>query len=68
MSGHEAERVDTLTNGVAALRIEEKTAFALFYGPNAEKYVIPMQNEDGAWKMTQIAPLHYPLGASTTVP
>ena len=68
MSGHEAERLDTLTNGVAALRIKGKTAFALFYGPNAEKYVMPMQNEDGAWKMTQIAPLHYPLGASATVP
>jgi hypothetical protein len=68
MSSHEAERTDTLTNGVAALRIKEMTAFALFYGPNAEKYVMPMQNEEGAWKMTQITPLHYPLGESTTAP
>jgi hypothetical protein len=67
-NGHDAERVDTLTHGVAALRIKEKTAFALFYGPNAEKYVMPMENKEGAWKMTQVAPLHYPLALSTTAP
>ncbi len=68
INDHGTERVDTLTNGLAALRIEAKTAFALFYGPKVEKYVMPMQNEDAAWKMTQIAPLPYPLGAPTTAP
>lgn len=62
MTGPASERADTLRYGVAALRIEEKTAFALFYSPSGGKYVMPMQNEGGAWKMTQLAPLPYPLG------
>ncbi len=66
--GSAAERSDTLTNGVAALRIDGVTAFALYYGPGTNKYVMPMQNEAGTWKMTQLAPLHYPLGTSAVTP
>ncbi len=57
-----AERADPLTSGLAALRIKGKSAFALFHGANNNKYVMPMQNEGGAWKVTQLAPLPYPLG------
>ncbi len=62
VTGPASERANPLVHGVAAIRIKEKTAFALFYGPNAVKYVMPMQNEHGTWKMTQITPLPYPLG------
>jgi hypothetical protein len=62
------QRTDTLTNGVAALRIDGVSAFALYYGPGADKYVMPMQNEAGTWKMTQLAPLRYPLGTSAVSP
>ncbi len=54
----------TLTAGVAALRVKGTSAFALFYGPKHSKYVMPMHNEAGAWKMSQLAPLPYPLGSA----
>lgn len=54
----------TLTAGVAALRIKGTSAFALFYGPKRSKYVMPMRSEAGAWKMSQLAPLPYPLGSA----
>jgi hypothetical protein len=63
-----AERSDPLTSGLAALRIKGKGAFALFHGANNNKYVMPMQNEGGKWKMTQMAPLPYPLGAPAQAP
>jgi hypothetical protein len=66
LTGPASERAYPLTNGLAALRINGKTAFALFYGPHAQKFVMPMRNEGGAWKMTQDAPLPYPLGTNAT--
>jgi hypothetical protein len=58
----------TLTAGVAALRIKGKSAFALFHGPKGSKYVMPMTSEGGAWKMSQLAPLPYPLGSAGAAP
>jgi hypothetical protein len=66
MTGPRSEYADTLTHGIAALRIKGKAAFALFYGPHAQKYVMPMQKEGGMWKMAQLAPLPYPLGTPST--
>ena len=40
-----------LTAGVTALRIKGTSAFALFHGPKSSKYVMPMRNEGGAWKI-----------------
>jgi hypothetical protein len=59
-----ADRADTLTTGIATLRIKGNMAFALFYGPNASKYVMPMLNENGTWKVTRLAPVPYPLGST----
>jgi hypothetical protein len=58
----------TLTAGVAALRIKATSAFALFHGPKGSKYVMPMRSEGGAWKMSQLAPLPYPLGSAGSTP
>ncbi len=58
----------TLTGGVVALRIKGKSAFALFHGPKGSKYVMPMTSEGGAWKMSQLAPLPYPLGSAGAAP
>jgi hypothetical protein len=66
--GPAAARADTLTAGVAALRIKGRNAFALFHGPKGSKYVMPMVNEGGAWKMGQLAPLPYPLGSTGATP
>ncbi len=61
-----AERANPLTGGLASLRVKGEKAFALFYGPHSQKYVMPMAIEGGAWKVTQLAPIAYPLGAPTT--
>ncbi len=58
----------TLAGGVAALRIKGTSAFALFHGPKGSKYVMPMRSEGGAWKMSQLAPLPYPLGSAGATP
>jgi hypothetical protein len=59
---------DTLAHGIAALRIKGDTAFALYHGAGSSKYVMPMRNEGGAWKMTELAPLAYPLGSTSSAP
>ena len=61
-------RADTLTGGLAVLRVQGTIAFALWHGPGASKYVMPMRNEGGAWKVTEFAPLPYPLGAPASAP
>jgi hypothetical protein len=61
-----ATRADTFVHGLASLRIKGTSGFALFYGPHNQKYVIPMVNEGGAWKVGQLAPIAYPLGSETT--
>jgi hypothetical protein len=61
-------RADTLTGGLAVLRVQGAIAFALWHGPGGSKYVMPMRNEGGAWKATEFAPLPYPLGAPASAP
>jgi hypothetical protein len=59
-----AERADPLTQGLTALRVESPHAFALFVGPGSQQYMMPMEEEGGGWKVTQIAPVPWPLGSS----
>lgn len=66
--GSAAERADALTGGVVSVRVKGTSAFVLFLGPHGSKYVMPMQNEGGGWKVTQTAPLAYPLGTPTANP
>lgn len=61
-------RVEMPAGGVAALRVKGRSAFALFYGAGNRKYVMPMTEEGGVWRMSQIAPLPYPLRAVGTEP
>jgi hypothetical protein len=68
ITGPAAERADTFTNGLAVLRIKGNTAFALFHGPNDGKYVMPLRSEGGAWKVTQLAPVTYPIGTPAAAP
>jgi hypothetical protein len=62
-----AARAIPLTGALVSLRVKGRSGFALFYGPRgkAEKYVMPMAREGGAWRVTQLAPIRYPLGAPT---
>jgi hypothetical protein len=57
-----AELADPLSGAIAALRVKGEKAFALFYGPHEQKFMIPMTSEEGAWKVNQIAPVPYPPG------
>ncbi len=58
-------RADPLIGGPAALRVKGDNAFALFYGAHNQQYMMPMASEGGDWKVTQIAPVTYPPGASS---
>jgi hypothetical protein len=58
-------RANPLSGPLLSLRAEGQSGFALFYGPEKQKYVMPMASEGGAWKVTQLAPIAYPLGSQT---
>lgn len=61
-----SERADIITHGIAGMRVKANTAFVFFYGPKSEKFLMPMRSEHGAWKVTQLTPLAYPIGAPAT--
>jgi hypothetical protein len=47
--------------GVSALRVRGRNAFLLYRGSRAQGYVMPMASEGGVWKLTQSAPIGYPV-------
>lgn len=53
-------RANTLTGGVASLRVEGDRAFALYHGPKGVDYFVPMAKEDGEWKVGTLAPTEFP--------
>jgi hypothetical protein len=59
-----ADLADPLTAGLLSLRVRGRNAFALFYGPGHQQYIVPMLREGDAWKPTQPGPIAYPPGAS----
>ena len=61
-----ADLSDPLTGHLLSLRVHGANAFALFYGPGHRQYIVPMNREGGAWRLTQTAPIGYPPGASGT--
>lgn len=63
--GSASMRANPLSGGIVSLRVKEDRGFALFYGSHHQRYVMPMAREGGAWKVTQIAPMPYPLGSPT---
>ncbi len=63
-----AAHAETPIADVVALRIKGNSAFVLFHGAKGSRYVMPMRNEGGAWKMSQLAPLPYPLGSAGATP
>ena len=63
-----SQRVSPLSGGLTALRVEGDKAFALFYGPHEQQYMMPMVSEGGAWKVNQIEPIPWPVGSPTASP
>ncbi|MBS1894787.1 MAG: hypothetical protein JST59_26095 [Actinobacteria bacterium] len=47
-------RTDTLSGSIAALRVEGHKAFALFHGNDGHGYAMPMELEDGEWRVGAI--------------
>lgn len=45
-----------MTEPIAALRINGGEAFAFFHGTGGKDYVIPMEKENGEWKVSGLAP------------
>jgi hypothetical protein len=58
-----SDRRSPLVGGLAAFRVEGDKAFALFYGPHEQQYMMPMVSEGGIWKANQLEPIPWPLGA-----
>jgi len=60
--GSAAERADPMVGAIASLRVESPNAFALFFGSGKQQYMMPLEAEGGGWKVTQIAPVPWPIG------
>lgn len=52
-------RANTLTEGVASLRVEGDRAFALYHGPKGVDYFVSMVKENGEWKVGALAPTEF---------
>jgi hypothetical protein len=61
-------RANPLIGSLTAFRVKGIKAFALFYGPHRQKYMVPMASEGGAWKVTQLEPIPWPVGAPSKSP
>jgi hypothetical protein len=57
------ERKNVLVGSLAAFRVKGDKAFALFYGPHRQQFMMPMVREAGRWKVSQSIPIAYPIGA-----
>ena len=58
-----SERANTLIHGLSSLRAKGVNGFALYVGPHGQQYVMPVRHEGGQWKVTQLSPIAYPVGA-----
>jgi hypothetical protein len=61
----EEEPEDPFSGRLAAFRVKGAHAFALFYGPRQQQFMMPMVSEGGGWKMGMFAPVPYPPGVSS---
>ncbi len=53
-----------LAGALAAFRVEGDKAFALFYGPGEQQYMMPMVSEGGVWNANQLEPIPWPIGSA----
>jgi hypothetical protein len=60
----DGEPANPLTGTLVAFRVQDANGFALFYGPPGhQRYMVPMNLEDGHWRPTQAEAMTYPPGA-----
>jgi hypothetical protein len=60
LSALTSDTANPLAGPLSALRVKGKNAFALFVGGEGQQFVVPLQREDGQWRMTQTTPILYP--------
>lgn len=53
-------RANTMTSGIASLRVEGDRGFALYHGAHGTDYFLPMVREGGRWKVGSLAPSEFP--------
>jgi hypothetical protein len=58
-----AARTSPLSGELTAFRVQGDKAFALFYGPHNQQYMMPMVSEGGEWKVNQLEAVPWPLGS-----
>jgi hypothetical protein len=51
---------NTMSAGIASLRVEGDRAFALYHGPKGVDYFVPMVKEGGKWKVGALEPTEFP--------
>ncbi len=61
-------RANPLTGSLTAFRVKSPHAFALFYGPKRQEYMMPMVSEGGAWRVNQLEPIPWPIGSAAKSP
>jgi hypothetical protein len=54
LSSSEAARANTMTGPIDALRTKGDRAFALYHGTQGKDYAMPMEMEDGEWKVDDV--------------
>lgn len=54
LSSTKRVRTNTLTGPIVALRVEGDQAFALYHGNDGKDYVLPLEKEGGAWKVSAL--------------
>lgn len=47
-------RTDTLSGSIAAFRIEGERGYALYHGNDGRNHALPLEKEDGVWKVGSI--------------
>jgi hypothetical protein len=54
LASSKAIRADTMTGPIDVLRVKEARAYALYHGTKGHDYAIPMEKEDGGWKVGSV--------------
>jgi hypothetical protein len=50
-----AFRKDTLSGPIAALRVKGERGYALYHGSDKKDYAVPLEKEDGSWKVSSVS-------------
>lgn len=68
LSASKAARKDTLSGSIAAFRMKGAEAYALYHGSDGKDYAMPMEREDGSWKVGAIVTRELPTRDPITKP